>query len=71
MNGYYWAFEKDHAKWGIAPSLDPGYIIISDLNRQLSQANRGGGGLAFQDPDLRNYLDLIQIAEKNIEKKPA
>jgi deoxyribonuclease II len=70
MNGYSWAFEKDHAKWGIAPSLEPGYIIISDINRQLSQANRGGGGLAFQDTDLWKYLDQIQVVEKNIEKDP-
>ncbi len=70
MSGFSWAFEKDHAKWGIAPSIDPGYIIISDINRQLSQSNRGGGGLAFQDSDLWNFLDKIQIVEKNIETDP-
>jgi len=70
LAGFSWAFEKDHAKWGITPSIEPGYIIVSDINRQLSQANRGGGGLAFRDSDLWNFLDQIQIVEKNIESDP-
>jgi deoxyribonuclease-2 len=70
MIGYSWAFEKDHAKWGIAPTIEPGYIIISDINRQISQANRGGGGLAFQDSNLWKFLDQIQIVEKIIEQNP-
>lgn len=70
MNGFTWAFEKDHAKWGIAINQQPGFIIISDINRQISQANRGGGGLAFQAPELWKFLNQIQIKEKNVETDP-
>lgn len=70
LTGYSWPFEKDHAKWGIATVQPPGVIVISDINRQLSQDKRGGGGLAFQSPMLWQALDQIQVKEKNVESSP-
>ena len=68
LEGYNWAFTKDHAKWGISVSKDPGYIIVADINRQISQAHRGGGGLVFKNQALWQSLKDIEIAERKIEK---
>lgn len=67
-HGYQWPFTKDHAKWGSTehqPSglflKHPGYVVIADINRDETQAKRGGGGLAFQH-------DGIWKAFKSVEK---
>ncbi len=63
ITGYTWAFTKDHAKWGISVSDQEGWVIVADLNRQVSQASRGGGGVAFQQPDLWGLLAKIETPE--------
>ncbi|MBN7817444.1 deoxyribonuclease II family protein [Algoriphagus pacificus] len=70
LTGYTWPFSKDHAKWGISIKSDPGYIIIADINRQVSQEKRGGGGIAFQNTSLWKNLDAVEIIEKTIEDDP-
>lgn len=54
-HGYQWPFTKDHAKWGSTEHRPagfflrhPGFVVIADINRDQTQAKRGGGGLAFQ-----------------------
>lgn len=69
MEDHEWAFTKDHSKWGISVEEDPGYIIISDINRQMSQENRGGGGLAFKHKSLWQSLRDIEVIEKGLERK--
>ncbi|MFC3881836.1 deoxyribonuclease II family protein [Algoriphagus namhaensis] len=68
LDGYRWGFSKDHAKWGISFDEQKNMIIIADINRQISQERRGGGGIAFENPILWKTLKKIEIIEKVIEK---
>ncbi|TVZ28324.1 deoxyribonuclease-2 [Gillisia sp. Hel_I_86] len=70
LPGYNWAYTKDHAKWGISVKIEESHIIVSDLNRQLSQCKRGGGAVVFNHPGLWKSLDAIQVTEKNLETNP-
>ena len=45
-----WPESKDHAKWGI--TYKNNWICVGDINRMISQEKRGGGTIAFQDPQL-------------------
>ncbi|KAF3835173.1 hypothetical protein F7725_027731 [Dissostichus mawsoni] len=38
---------EDHSKWCVAPNS--GWTCIADLNRHLSQMNRGGGAICIKD----------------------
>ena len=64
------AYTKDHAKWGIAEANPPGYVVIADINRQVSQDKRGGGGLAFQHEGIWKALKSAEIVEKTAIKGP-
>ncbi len=70
LNGYTWAYSKDHAKWGISVKTDHDLIVVADLNRQLSQCKRGGGGLVFKHKGLWQSLNAIEISEKILETNP-
>ena len=43
---YSWSETNDHAKWGISETSN--WICVGDINRMISQENRGGGTIAFQ-----------------------
>jgi deoxyribonuclease II len=48
---FTWTETRDHAKWGVA--LDSSFkICVGDLNRMLSQRNRGGGVVCFSSRSL-------------------
>lgn len=66
FRGYRWPYSKDHSKWGVSCG-DTRYVIIADINRQVSQQMRGGGGIAFQHPKLWEVLTKICIPEKKVE----
>ena len=68
FKGYKWPYTKDHAKWGISTLNPPGWTIIADINRQTSQAKRGGGGLAFQEANIWRAMKSIEIPEKDIHE---
>jgi deoxyribonuclease II len=68
--GYQWSFAKDHAKWGVSFNSTYHYVIIADINRQVSQERRGGGGLAFESKKLWQSLTDIEIIERNINSDP-
>jgi len=52
-----WPETADHAKWGISKHSD--WICIADINRMVSQENRGGGTIAFQHQVLWAALSQI------------
>lgn len=68
MKGYSWPFTKDHAKWGVSVERKRGLVVVADINRQVSQRRRGGGGLAFQSPEIWKALRNMEKAEKQIER---
>jgi hypothetical protein len=49
-----WPETKDHAKWGIGVEKD--WVCVGDINRMISQENRGGGAVAFQEKALWTAL---------------
>lgn len=59
--GMPWAWPEthDHAKWAITHADD--WICVGDINRMVSQAKRGGGTIAFQDPTLWNLLNQTDL----------
>lgn len=61
-----WDFTKDHAKWGISEDSTKPYVVIADINRNVSQENRGGGGLCFLNPVLWKAMDAIEISETSV-----
>lgn len=64
---YQWSFTKDHAKWAISVDSNKHFIVIADINRQVSQSKRGGGGLAFRNKRLWHFLRKIEKREDKIE----
>jgi deoxyribonuclease-2 len=74
-HGYQWPFTKDHAKWGSTEHRPPGfllrhpgYVVIADINRDESQAKRGGGGLAFQHDGIWQALKSVERIETTVKK---
>lgn len=49
----------DHSKQGVALAGD--WVIISDENRMLSQKNRGGGAIAFQNRRIWEALSRADV----------
>ena len=74
---YEWHFTKDHAK--LATSREYDWVIVADINRDQSQAQRGGGAVAFQDPRLWDtltraeviYDPTVDVAYQKLQKKKA
>lgn len=54
-----WPETHDHAKWGI--STDTDWICVGDINRMVSQENRGGGTIAFQCRPLWEALSKTDL----------
>ncbi len=74
-HGYQWPFTKDHAKWGSTEHRPaglflhhPGFIVIADINRDETQAKRGGGGLAFQHDGIWRALKSVEKVETTVKK---
>ncbi|GMQ23324.1 deoxyribonuclease II family protein [Algoriphagus sp. oki45] len=67
FEGYGWTYDQDHSKWGFSCESKSHWLVIADINRQLSQEKRGGGGLAFENFQLWNFLSAISIPEKKFE----
>ncbi len=75
--GYHWPFTKDHAKWASTehrpPDLflrHPGIVVIADINRDMSQSKRSGGGLAFQHDGIWQAFKSVMKVESAIKQKP-
>ncbi|MGH7297261.1 MAG: deoxyribonuclease II family protein [Polyangiaceae bacterium] len=45
-----WPETHDHAKWGI--TYEGNWVCVGDINRMISQEQRGGGTIAFQSAAL-------------------
>lgn len=54
-----WPETHDHAKWGITKG-DP-WVCVGDINRMVSQEQRGGGTIAFQDRTLWEALSKTDL----------
>jgi len=59
--GAHWAWPEthDHAKWGI--TLHSDWICVGDINRMISQRERGGGTIAFQNRTLWQALSKTDL----------
>jgi deoxyribonuclease-2 len=59
--GAHWAWPEthDHAKWGI--TLHSDWICVGDINRMISQRQRGGGTIAFQNVTLWKALSRTTL----------
>jgi deoxyribonuclease-2 len=59
--GLHWAWPetRDHAKWGITTDSD--WVCVGDINRMISQRQRGGGGIALQNPTLWQALSKTDL----------
>jgi deoxyribonuclease-2 len=71
--GAYWAWpeSKDHAKWGI--TYKNNWVCVGDINHMISQQNRGGGTIAFQDAKLWQALKSTDrlVPPKGMSKESA
>jgi len=57
-----WPETKDHSKWAV--SLSKSYTCIGDINRQFSQAKRGGGSVCFNDATVyKSIYGMITKAD--------
>jgi deoxyribonuclease-2 len=59
--GIHWAWpeSQDHAKWGVTLKSD--WVCVGDINRMISQRNRGGCTIAFQNETLWNALTRTSL----------
>lgn len=55
---YEWHYTKDHSKWGISEKDD--WVCVADINRQTSQAKRGGGTICFRNRALWQSLSKLE-----------
>jgi deoxyribonuclease-2 len=54
-----WPETHDHAKWGI--TTESNWVCVGDINRMISQENRGGGTIALQDEMLWTALSKTDL----------
>lgn len=54
-----WPETHDHAKWGL--TVDSDWVCVGDINRMVSQEKRGGGTIAFQDKNLWESLQKVDL----------
>ena len=54
-----WPETHDHAKWGITKTDN--WVCVGDINRMISQENRGGGTIALQDHVLWTALSKTDL----------
>lgn len=57
---YSWPYTRDHAKWAVSLDRSDPWICVGDINRDISQAKRGGGTVAFQHSFLWDSLSKIE-----------
>jgi hypothetical protein len=56
---FEWHYTKDHSKLGTSKEYD--WVIVADINRDKSQASRGGGAVAFQNQSLWDSLTRAEV----------
>jgi deoxyribonuclease II len=56
---YAWQNVKDHAKWAVSLQGNGDWVCVADINRQVSQAKRGGGTICFKQSPLWRALSQI------------
>jgi deoxyribonuclease-2 len=56
---FEWHYTKDHSKLGTSKEYD--WVIVADINRDRSQASRGGGAVAFQNQSLWDSLTRAEV----------
>lgn len=56
---FAWQNAKDHAKWAMSLENNDDWVCVADINRQVSQAKRGGGAICFQHSGLWASLSAI------------
>jgi deoxyribonuclease II len=60
LEGYRFAYTKDHSKWGVSTNPSKPWVCIADINRMVSQERRGGGALFFKEKELWSNLKSIE-----------
>ncbi|KAH7699290.1 deoxyribonuclease ii, partial [Aphelenchoides avenae] len=57
-----WASSMDHSKCAV--TKDPSWVCIGDVNRQESQAKRGGGTECFENKQISKFMrDAVDTYE--------
>ncbi|CAD5234761.1 unnamed protein product [Bursaphelenchus xylophilus] len=60
--GVEWSSALDHSKWAV--SAEPATVCIGDINRQASQAKRGGGTMCIENQKIWKFFrDSIKTPE--------
>lgn len=60
--GIPWSSANDHSKWAV--SDQPATVCIGDINRQASQAKRGGGTMCIENKTIWKFFrDAVQKPE--------
>ncbi len=69
LNGKSCSDTKDHSKWCV--TVDSGWTCIADMNREVSQTNRGGGAICTSDVQVwKAFNKLITHYEPCPKKRP-
>jgi len=66
---YAWPETKDHAKWASSLKGTGDWVCVADINRQKSQAKRGGGSICFQHSKLWASLAKIDRSAAGEKKR--
>ncbi|VDK43595.1 unnamed protein product [Gongylonema pulchrum] len=70
IGGTAFANSHDHSKWAVAMDSSEPVLCIGDINRQDSQAKRGGGAVCFENQHIWSlYHSSIVDSQKCSVKK--
>jgi len=60
-----WDETQDHSKWAVSLTKGVETTFIADMNRQFSQAKRGGGALCYRNKNIWTaFSSTIQDVDK-------
>jgi hypothetical protein len=67
-SGETWFESSDHSKWAISIFPRLAHVCVGDINKQRSQANRGGGTYCMQSAPLHRAFSALLVKDASVNE---